>query len=261
VKRGQAETMRTMLLAAVQLLAGVRGTEVASSLIAQVATDLMPTKGALRTRKYREKSDALVTQNSVTCDATSDAKTPSPEPSCASRAASESLSSPKSSEILGAEENRVGEEKRVAERSPRNASVTRKGASLVTPRSAPPAAAPTAATWMAYSTAYRARYGADPLRNAVVNGQLARLLQRVPSEEAPSIAQHYVSSSNARYLAAGHTVGCLLQDAEKLRTEWLTGRRTTAHEVRVADRTSGRAQQYEQMFAQLREEDREASNG
>lgn len=229
-----------------------------AAVIAQVIEALNPSANALRQRRHRAKP---VTQTSVTSNASSNAAEALPESSCASRAASESLSSPKSSEILGAEEKREGEEKRVAERSPRNASVTRKEAALVTPRSAAPAAPPTAATWSAYSSAYRARYGADPLRNATVNGQLSRLLQRVPGDEAPGIAQHYVSSNNARYLAAGHSVGCLLQDAEKLRTEWLTGRRTTAHEVRVADRTSGRAAQYEQMFAQLREEDREASNG
>lgn len=225
-----------------------------ATVIAQVIDALNPTANALRQRKHRAKP---VTQTSVTSNASSNAEITLDEPSCASRAASESPSSPKGAEILGAEENREVEEKRVAERSLRNASVTRKGTSLVTP----PAAAPTAATWTAYAAAYRARYGADPLRNAAVNGQLANFLRRVPGDEAPHIAQHYVSSNNARYVSAGHTVGCLLQDAEKLRTEWLTGRSTTAHEARATDRTSGRAQQYEQTFAQLRAEDRKATHG
>lgn len=220
-------------------------------LVEQVIDALNPSANALRQRRHRAKP---VTQTSVTSNASSNAKVTLDEPSCASRAASESPSSPKSSLILRAEEKEDGSEKRVAERSPRNASVTPKVTRSVTP--------PTAATWEAYAAAYRARYGADPLRNATVNGQLARLLQRVPGDEAPSVAQHYVGSNNARYLAAGHTVGCLLQDAEKLRTEWLTGRSSTAHEARATDRKSGRAQQYEQVFAQLRAEDlEEASNG
>lgn len=221
-----------------------------SEVLAQVIDALNPTANALRQRKHRAKP---VTQTSVTSNASSNAEVTPSEASCASRAASESLSSPKSSEILGAEEKRDGAEKSVAERSPRNASVTRKATPQVTP--------PTVATWDAYAAAYRTRYAAAPLRNATVNGQLASFLRRVPADEAPHIAQHYVSSNNARYVAAGHTVGCLLQDAEKLRTEWLTGRSTTAHEARIADRTSGRAHEYEQTLAQLRAEDREASHG
>jgi hypothetical protein len=80
------------------------------------------------------------------------------------------------------------------------------------------------ACWLAYAAAYRERYGADPVRNAKVNGQVAQFCKRIPAAEAPDVAAHYVRSQNARYVAAGHAWGPLLQDAEKLRTEWLTGR-------------------------------------
>lgn len=145
MKRGQAETMRTMLVAAVQLLDGVPGTEVASSLVAQVATDLLPSKGALRQRKYMGKDDASVTRKRVISDVISYAENASSQESCASRAASESLSSPKSSEIPEGEEKRDSEESESARAGgdakndallthPADARVTRKSASAPKPK-------------------------------------------------------------------------------------------------------------------------------
>jgi hypothetical protein len=94
---------------------------------------------------------------------------------------------------------------------------------------------PTAATWEAYSEAYRLRYHVEPTRNAMVNGQLAHFVKRVPIEEAPAIARFYVDHSNGLYLSAGHAVSLLLRDAEKLRTEWLTGNRITRNTVRAVE--------------------------
>jgi len=114
---------------------------------------------------------------------------------------------------------------------------------------------PTADVWSSYSNAYEERYSVKPVSNAKVRGQLASFVQRVPVLEAPMIAEAYVRSNNSRYVAAGHSVGCLLQDAEKMRTELVTGRRGTAHGAREGDRKAGRADAYEQMFAELRAED------
>lgn len=126
-----------------------------------------------------------------------------------------------------------------------------------------PRSKPTASSrvWDAYADAYRQRYGEDPTRNARVNGQLAQFVSRVPADEAPAIAAAYVGSNNRRYVGAGHNVGCLLQDAEKLRTEWLTGRQGTAHSAAQADRLSGRMDGYAGVFAQLRAEDEEGPDG
>ncbi|WP_454737611.1 hypothetical protein [Cupriavidus necator] len=82
--------------------------------------------------------------------------------------------------------------------------------------------APTAATWQAYADAYHDRYHAEPVRNAKVNGQLANFVGRIGGDDAPPVAQFYVSHNGARYVRAGHSVGLLLADAEKLRTEWVT---------------------------------------
>jgi hypothetical protein len=95
--------------------------------------------------------------------------------------------------------------------------------------------APTNATWEAYREAYNQRYHVDPTRNATVNGQLANFIKRVPSEEAPAIAAFYVEHNHGLYLNSGHAIGLLLRDAEKLRTEWLTGKRITRNTVRAVE--------------------------
>lgn len=96
--------------------------------------------------------------------------------------------------------------------------------------------APTTTIWVAYAAAYQQRYRADPVRNAKVNGQLASLLGRLGAEEAPQVAAFYVSHNNRYYVQKMHSVDGLLADAEKLRTEWATGRRVTAAAANEADR-------------------------
>lgn len=125
------------------------------------------------------------------------------------------------------------------------------------PRLRPVVPRPASATWDAYSQAYEARYGEPPVRNARVNSQLAQFVKRVPEGEAPAIAAAYLRSQNARYVAAGHSVGCLLADAEKLRTEAVTGRSGTARGAHQADKQAGRAGEYAELFAQLDAEDAE----
>lgn len=113
----------------------------------------------------------------------------------------------------------------------------------------------TAAIWDAYRVGYKARYDAEPLRNAKVNGQIAQLAKRIPHDEAPAIVVAYLRSQNARYVASGHAIGPLLQDAEAVRTEALTGRSRTAWGAHAADKRDGRAQDYEDLFAELRAHD------
>jgi hypothetical protein len=94
----------------------------------------------------------------------------------------------------------------------------------------------TAPIWAAYSGAYLARHGAAPTRNGVVNKQLQTFLSRVPEAEAPEIAAFYVSHNDSYYVRARHSVGRLVRDAEKIRTEWLTGERMTATKAHQADK-------------------------
>ena len=76
--------------------------------------------------------------------------------------------------------------------------------------------------------AYPQRQGQLPAR--------PQFCKRVPLEEAPAIAAFYLSHNNAYYLRTSHSTDALLKDAEKLRTEWQTGRhrhRTESHAGRA----------------------------
>lgn len=110
----------------------------------------------------------------------------------------------------------------------------------------------TAAVWDAYAVAYRERYpNSDPQRNKRINGQLVSLIERIPAEDAPYVAAHYVGSNDRFYVLKGHDIGSLLANAETLRTQWLTGQRTTAHQAHEADKREGRGAEYEKAFAPL----------
>jgi hypothetical protein len=111
------------------------------------------------------------------------------------------------------------------------------------PRPRKPAAeakepAPSTAVWVAYSDAYETRYGSEPVRNAKVNGQLAQLVGRLGAQESPHIAAFYVGHNAQFYVRDMHSVGLLLRDAEKLRTEWATNRQMTTTKAQQADKTA-----------------------
>lgn len=102
---------------------------------------------------------------------------------------------------------------------------------------APKPTAPTAEAWAAYAEAYRVRYQADPVRNATVNGQMAQVVARLGAAEAPDVARFFLAHRGAFYVKAMHSVGSLLSDCEKLRTEWATGRQMTQTQAVATDRT------------------------
>jgi len=110
------------------------------------------------------------------------------------------------------------------------------GRSVTAVPAAPPDEKPAAETWRAYSVAYERRYGTLPKSNATVMGQVAAFVKRIGREEAPAVAAFYVEHSGRWYAEKGHAVGAMLTDAEKLRTEWATGRRITATQARQGDR-------------------------
>lgn len=78
--------------------------------------------------------------------------------------------------------------------------------------------------WAAYSTAYERKYGAAPVRNAKVSAQVKGFVERVGRDEAIAMAEWFVSHPGDFYIKNLHTFGLLLADAEKLRTQWATGR-------------------------------------
>lgn len=116
--------------------------------------------------------------------------------------------------------------------------------------------APSAETWNAYSGAYRDRYNAEPVRNATVNGQLAQLVGRLGADEAPHVAAWYVGHQNRYYVGSGHSVGALLRDCEKLRTEWATGRQSTATQAIQADKTQANFNAFAPLLAEAQAKER-----
>jgi len=89
---------------------------------------------------------------------------------------------------------------------------------------------------MAYSDAYQTRYGTTPVRNRTVNAQVKGFVERVGGAEGPQIAAWFVCHPGQFYVSRGHTIGSLLSDAEKLRTEWATDRVVTSGQARQSDR-------------------------
>ena len=111
--------------------------------------------------------------------------------------------------------------------------------------------AATALVWEAYSTAYLDRYGTRPVRNAMVNGQLANILTRIPRDEAPEVAAFYVRHNSSYYVAKMHSVGAMQSDIEKLRTEWATGRRMLGTTAREVDRSQHNADVWDRAAARV----------
>lgn len=96
----------------------------------------------------------------------------------------------------------------------------------------------TALTWRSYRDAYQERYGEAPVWNAKTAGQLRSFVGRVPKEEAPLVAAFYLTHKDQFYVKSMHPVGLLLRDAEKLRTEWVTGRQMTGAQAKHSEQRS-----------------------
>ncbi len=119
-------------------------------------------------------------------------------------------------------------------------------------------AAKTAMTWNAYATEYQEVYGAEPVRNAKVNGQLANVIDRIGAIDAPSVAAWFIHHRKRWYVEKGHSVECLQKDCEQLRTEWATGRRSTSTAAMQADRTQTTGSVFAELLAEQQESKLEA---
>lgn len=75
--------------------------------------------------------------------------------------------------------------------------------------------------WAQYGSAYRARYGVDPLQDGKARRQVADLVRSLGAQ-APAVAAWYVGHGGRWYVEKGHDIGSLLADAGKLRTEFVT---------------------------------------
>ena len=75
------------------------------------------------------------------------------------------------------------------------------------------------------------------------------------------VAAWYLRHGDRAYPRGGHCLDLLIRDAEKLRTEWATGRRSSATAARQEDRRHGNAQALEGALAKIREANGRAGNG
>ena len=79
------------------------------------------------------------------------------------------------------------------------------------------------------------------------------MVGRIGAMEAPHVAAWYVQSRNSFYVQSGHSVGILLRDCEKLRTEWATGRQVTQTQAIQGDRTQTNANAFAGLLAEAKQ--------
>lgn len=91
--------------------------------------------------------------------------------------------------------------------------------------------------WDSYLSAFRSRYGVDPVRNATVNSQISRLRVRLGVDDAVKVVGFYVKHNDSFYLKKTHDFGLCLKDAETLRTQMLRGRAITGSMVRSFEKS------------------------
>lgn len=108
--------------------------------------------------------------------------------------------------------------------------------------------------WSAYASAYHARYGVEPVRNAKINSNVKAFCQRLSLHEAACVASFYLTHGNQKYVASGHSFGVLLMDAEKLRTEWATNTRMTQTQARQTDETAALGNIFGKLIEEARHE-------
>lgn len=98
--------------------------------------------------------------------------------------------------------------------------------------------------WDSYATAYRARYGVDPVRNQRTNGICLYLIQRVGVAAADLVA-FYLKHSHSYYVSKAHDLGLCLTDCEGLHTQMLNGQKITQSAAAKADKSAGNLQVFQ----------------
>lgn len=110
------------------------------------------------------------------------------------------------------------------------------------------------ATWDAYSEAYRCRYGKIPERSKKINTILCCLVDEIGAENAPPVAAFYLTHNGRFYVEKMHPVNLLLGDAQKLCTEWSTGKKMTGLEVKSAGQLDEVQEQVNRVRAMMAKE-------
>lgn len=139
------------------------------------------------------------------------AKTPGVQPFSISLSSSPSPSSPRSSEKL----------------------VGQPGGNLAADR---PAKVNGVGVWNAYSAAYESRWGVAPVRHQVNNTLAKKVAEKLGMEDAPKVAAFYLTHPDRFYVGNKHPLNLLLRDADRLYTEWKSGRIGTFDEAAREER-------------------------
>lgn len=105
----------------------------------------------------------------------------------------------------------------------------------------------TTPVWNAYSAAYEKRHGCEPADSGAERGKLMRFMAKVPEAEAPEIASFFLTHNDALYIRAKHPIDLLVRDAQKLRTEWMSGQQVTGTEAREQERTQANVGGWERL--------------
>lgn len=116
------------------------------------------------------------------------------------------------------------------------------------------------ATWNAYEAAYKQRYNCPVIRNAKVNGQIAKLVKDVGGDIAPVLAAYYVNHNNGFYVQKRHPIGLLLSDAQGIYTDMMRNEQMTAAKARQQEGAQTNLSAYEQAKA-MRQQKQGANHG
>lgn len=119
--------------------------------------------------------------------------------------------------------------------------------------------APTTPVWESYREAYLARYKIEPLRNDEFNFAAANLIRKVGAADAPAIAAFYVQHDTQYYVQRSHPLTLAVPDAQKLRTEWLTGNRVTSGKARQVEQKANVIDVWGPLIAEAERKEREGA--
>lgn len=96
---------------------------------------------------------------------------------------------------------------------------------------------PTQQVWESYENAYLLRWKQKPVRNAQVNSQIKKLVEKL-GMDAVEVARFYVNHNKKFYVENCHSVSFLLKDAEALATQWKNNRPVTAKDAQQIEQKS-----------------------
>jgi hypothetical protein len=206
---------------------------------------------AERARRYRERKKRKQEQkknenvtNNVTANASREITSPSPSPSPPPSPTKDNLTVTNNQQV---------KDNSVVSKEPDLLT----GLAPVTPRKRKKSKFPSGygkLVWEAYSESYNKRYGTYPVRNAKQNKMCCELRERLGEKDSVEVARYYPSTNNGYHVSRGHALAMLLSDAEKIWTEWKTGRQITQAQARESDRLQKAGTGWQRLIDQAKEQ-------